>query len=325
MNVLLTGALGNIGLQTLLALLQAGHTVKAFDLPSPNNKKVDQRNRLYAKNHLELIWGDILDESLLKKSVAGIDAVIHLAAVLPPVSDLNPELAYTVNVQGTKKLIQVMEEYAPKARFIFTSTVGVNGYQSPWQDNESPVLRTSTDAFNPVDTYSKHKVECEKYLRDSNLHWVIMRIGVCFGSEKATKIDLAECRMQFKVSPNARLEYVHPGDVAIALTNAVTVTDIAGKTLLIGGGEHCQTTFGQMIQKLFNGMGISITHDVYGNDNYFTEWLDTTESQRLLNFQSRTLDDMEKEVKARMRVMRYLLWPFKPMVLPIFKRLIRER
>ena len=55
MQVLLTGALGNIGLSTLRALLVAGHDVVAFDLESRAARKLASGFDGQAR----FVWGDI--------------------------------------------------------------------------------------------------------------------------------------------------------------------------------------------------------------------------------------------------------------------------
>ena len=40
MRVLLTGAFGNVGKETIRALIAGGHDVRAFELPSKRNEKV---------------------------------------------------------------------------------------------------------------------------------------------------------------------------------------------------------------------------------------------------------------------------------------------
>ena len=86
MKVLLTGAMGNIGFSTLEALLAEGHDVVAFDLESRRARKLasgfDGRARF--------VWGDITDPESLRHALEGVDAVIHLAAIIPPYQNARP-------------------------------------------------------------------------------------------------------------------------------------------------------------------------------------------------------------------------------------------
>ena len=57
----------------------------------------------------------------------GVDAVIHLAAIIPPATDRVPDLARKVNVDGTRNLIAQMESSATAKRLVFASSVGIFG------------------------------------------------------------------------------------------------------------------------------------------------------------------------------------------------------
>jgi len=324
MNVLLTGAFGNIGLMTLHALLDAGHHVRCLDLETPANLK-SQRTLLKEVHsnqerlsRCEFVWGDICDSALLDRVTKDIDAVIHLAAVVPPVSENNPALSQKVNVQATRDILGAVLRNSGGARFIFASTVGVYGYQ----EKDSPP-KTSADPVRPVNQYGRQKVACEDLIRNSGLRWLILRLGVCFDSKFALQASLASVRMQFEAHPDIRVEQVHPKDVALALANAVTASDVDSKVLLIGGGEQCRTTSAGMIQGLFDVVGITLPRDIYGDKNFYTEWIDTAESERLLRYQRHTLQETIMELADKLRPVYYLLLPFRPVVPIILKWIFR--
>src|SRR5262245_9477586 len=121
MKVLLTGALGNVGLYTVDALLEEGHYVIAFDLESPRARKLvsglDPRVRL--------VWGDITDAASLGTALEDVDAVVHLAAIVAP--DKAPELARRVNVDATRSLVELMEASPKAKRLVFAGSQGIFG------------------------------------------------------------------------------------------------------------------------------------------------------------------------------------------------------
>ncbi|MCL4505800.1 MAG: hypothetical protein M1434_07035 [Chloroflexi bacterium] len=59
MNVLLTGAFGNIGRSTLGELAGAGHRVRCFDLPTRSNLKVAEVFSRRYGDQLQTVWGDL--------------------------------------------------------------------------------------------------------------------------------------------------------------------------------------------------------------------------------------------------------------------------
>ncbi|HBZ70343.1 MAG TPA: NAD(P)-dependent oxidoreductase, partial [Deltaproteobacteria bacterium] len=75
MKVLLTGALGNIGSNTVDALLAEGHDVVAFDLDSRRARKLAAR----FDERVHVAWGDITDPASVRAALDGMDAVVHLA------------------------------------------------------------------------------------------------------------------------------------------------------------------------------------------------------------------------------------------------------
>ena len=49
---------------------------------------------------MRIVWGDITDPDRLRRALDGVDAVIHLAAIIPAAADRVPELARKVNVDA---------------------------------------------------------------------------------------------------------------------------------------------------------------------------------------------------------------------------------
>ena len=63
MNVLLTGAFGNLGCIVLEKLIEQGHQVTAFDVKNKLNEQVAKS----IKGNFNLVWGDIRDKDIVKK------------------------------------------------------------------------------------------------------------------------------------------------------------------------------------------------------------------------------------------------------------------
>lgn len=82
MNVLVTGAFGNIGFSTVEELLARGHAVRCFDVPTRANLRA--ASRLGGK--AEVVWGDLREPSEVRRAVQGMEAVIHLAFLIPKLS-----------------------------------------------------------------------------------------------------------------------------------------------------------------------------------------------------------------------------------------------
>ena len=167
-------------------LISKGFFVKIFDLPSANYEGFDP-------NKTEIIRGDLNDKSDLEFAINNVHSIIHLAAILPPLANENQELAKKVNVEGTKKLVEVVEKNNPKAHFIFSSSVSIYGKNL---DNKKVTENTNP---NPDDNYANTKFESEemeigfnsKYLLDIALqmHGEEMQFSLSDSSSPALITD----------------------------------------------------------------------------------------------------------------------------------------
>ena len=223
MKVLLTGAFGNFGTTTLRSLLEQGHEVRCFDLQT----KANQKTVASFENRIETLWGDVRNPNDLAGAVHDREVVIHLAFIVDMLkSDEQPEWAWEINVGGTKNLLDAMNGHSKSHKFIFASSTSVFGHT---QHLDPP--RTPSDPVQPTSTYTHHKVECEELVKQSGLDWSILRIA--FAPQAAGSFD----PVLFQLELDSRLEFVHPRDVGLAMTNAVGSTEIWGKTPLVGGGS----------------------------------------------------------------------------------------
>src|SRR5512133_574984 len=129
MQILLTGAFGNIGQSTIQALLARGHAVRCFDVPTNDNRKIAARYR----RQVTVTWGDLRSPEDVTHAVQGCEAVIHLGFVIPKLSatgissEDRPEWARSINVGGTRNLIEAMQAQERKPRLVFASSLHVYG------------------------------------------------------------------------------------------------------------------------------------------------------------------------------------------------------
>lgn len=284
MRVLVTGAFGRLGQEGLERLLHDGHSVIAFDVPNRRNRREARR----FEGRVHTVWGDIRKREAIAPCVANCDAIIHNAGILAPLSEKKPELAYAVNVGGTENIIRAMKQTDDPPVIVFSSSLSVCGPREPG----GPPL-TADDPAIGTDHYTSHKAECEKLLQESGLPFVIFRIGVSVG-EKTAAGDVSPdvFRVLFGINPDARLEWVHPSDVALAQVRAIQTPAAWGKILMIGGGAGCRLTFREFYGAMFEATGVGrFPEDAYGSGAYYCDWLDTTESQALLHYQRIRFDD----------------------------------
>lgn len=314
MKVLLTGAFGNLGSLVVGALLERSHHVVAFDVPSKINRKIAKA--IEGAANLEIVWGDIRDADQVASLVHRTQAVVHLAAIIAPLSESNPDLAHAVNVVGTEHVLQAIQSAARPPLLVFISSISVFG---PREKNGP--LCTPDDEVVPTDHYSGHKIHCEERVRTLASPWAILRLAGMVDSRMRQR-DPQSARMAFALAPDNPVEYLHPLDAATAIANALDRPEAHGRIHLIGGGKACQVTTLDLTRTMMGAIGITITADDLGDAPTYAPWLDTTESERLLSYQRRSVADLERECDERFRWVRPFVRPLSPLILRIVKRVL---
>lgn len=74
MLILVTGAIGAIGPRVVHALVQAGFRIRAFSVDTPTAGMFSQS--------VEVLIGDVTDQVAVQSAMRGVDAVVHMAALL---------------------------------------------------------------------------------------------------------------------------------------------------------------------------------------------------------------------------------------------------
>jgi nucleoside-diphosphate-sugar epimerase len=307
-KIILTGAFGNVGQRTLKELLTQDYDITCFDLKNEHN--VDTHEKLLEGLEFETIWGDLTNPEEVNNAVKGCDCIIHLAAIIPPLSESKPELAKKVNIEGTRNLINAAKTLSEKPRFIMASSISVFG---PTMHLEPPV--TLDYPLNPSNMYSNTKVEAEKIVRESGLDWLILRLSAVSVEEIQLEFD----PILYEIPLEQRIEFVASRDCGIAFTNAVSLEE-TGKIFLIGGGEGCQVLEREYLEKFFDAFGLPMLPDkafkqpTEKDEWYNIDWIETTESQKILNYQNETFDEYIARMKKKFRWQRLGIKIISPLV-----------
>ena len=304
MNILLTGAFGNVGLSTLDELLNQGYYVRIFELSTKRNKHI-AKDYLHSDN-VDIFWGDLRNYSDVLAAMEEIDVVLHVGGIIPPLADRLPDLAEAVNVGGTENILRAMHAQTVPPRIVFTSSISV------YRDRrENPWIKV-TDSLQPSthDLYGKQKLRAETLVRQSGLEWCVFRLTYITSMDKLY-ID----PLMFEMPLETCIEICDTKDVGLALTIAVDSEEIWGKILNIAGGDTCRTTFGEYLIKMMSLFGLGknvLPADAFSTSPFHCGWLDTAESQKFLSFQRTTLDSYYAEVKNKAKLTRFFATLFRP-------------
>ncbi|WP_374973231.1 NAD-dependent epimerase/dehydratase family protein [Spongiibacter marinus] len=314
MKVLVTGAFGNLGQLVVEQLLADGHQLRCCDLDAPQQRQLAKPYQA----RCEILLGDITDSAQHAALVDDMDAIVHLASMLPPLTERAPAVAHRVNVDASCSLIDQAQAQSRAPLFIFPSSVTVFGHsqrQAPLRHCADPVIAT--------DKYTEHKLAVEQYLQQSAIPWVIMRVGVSVDA-RTTRTEREVLRQLLAIHPDTPLEYIHPRDVALAISRALSCPAAQAKTLLLGGGERCQINQRQFINTAFQALGLPLPEGIHGQENFYTHWMDTRESQALLNYQRHSFEDYQQEMHTLFASVRRLLWPLRPILRPLLPTVLKQ-
>lgn len=149
MKVLVTGANGHIGSNTVRALLEAGHQPVAFVRP-------DSDRRALSRLDVELREGDLLDEGSVAAAVGGTEVVLHVGAVHRNYSP-EPSRITEPAVVGTRHVMAAAAE-AGVRRVVHTSTGATVGFA---RDPARPLDETHS-LSTAKSAYIRGKIEAER-------------------------------------------------------------------------------------------------------------------------------------------------------------------
>jgi nucleoside-diphosphate-sugar epimerase len=217
MKILVTGATGKVGSRFVPRLLAKGYDVSILVRDAA---KVSALAGLGAR----VVTGDLFSTDTLPPAVAGMDAVIHLAALF---RTLDNEGIVNTNHAGTIALANAAIGAGVK-RFIFVSTGNVysGGYRHPAKED---------DAVNVNDprAYSSSKIAAEQELislyQNTGFDVRVLRSGFVYGDKDPHIAEIIPLLKRMKRHSGARMHMVHHLDIAQALILLLTADGLNGE------------------------------------------------------------------------------------------------
>ncbi len=200
MTVLVTGATGLIGTRLLPRLVGQGVDCRAL-----------LRKGKAPPIEVAVAEGDLLDLTTLDDALAGVSAIIHLAALF---RTPDTDLIWKSNLDGTRNLIAAAKVQAPDARFIMASTSLVYDMHALHPGRED-------DLSEPKQAYPASKLAAEDALRQSGLTWSILRFAFVYGDGDGHLEALPRLAANAGFHPAQRMSMIHHRDIAIAVKLAL--------------------------------------------------------------------------------------------------------
>ena len=150
---LITGAAGFIGSHLAQALLARREQVRVVD-----NLSTGHQRNLDLLDGAEVLIGDVSDPAVAEKAVAGVDYVLHQAAIPSvPRSVADPLTSHKANLDATVALAVAARD-AGVRRIVYAGSSSAYG--------DTPVLPKREDmATDPLSPYALQKLVGEQYLQ----------------------------------------------------------------------------------------------------------------------------------------------------------------
>jgi len=231
-NVLVTGGAGYLGSVLCEHLLDADYHVTVLD------KLIYEQHSLFqfcANPRFEFVFGDVRDESLVKKLVKKTDVVIPLAAIVgAPACDRDPWLARSVNLEA----IQLLNRLRSSQQLIVYPNTN-SGYGAKSGD----AYCSEDTPLEPISLYGQTKVQAETELLNSP-NAITMRLATVFGMSSRMRLDLLVNHFVYAAVTDGyvvifekdfKRNYIHIRDVADCFLHCITNSDrMVGRPFNLG-------------------------------------------------------------------------------------------
>jgi NADH dehydrogenase len=212
LTVLVTGGTGFIGPHVV-------HTLRAQETPVRALVRNPARAGRLTAWGAELATGDVTDPAALGAAFEGVDAVVHLVAIIKG----SPAEFERVMSQGTRNVVAAAQE-AGVRRFVLASALGLD--------------ERTKDAV----PYFAAKWEMERAVKESGLEHVIFRPSFVFGRDGGVLPTFIRLARLAPVTPivgpgTQRLQPIWVEDLAQYYARALTDPAAANRVFDLGGPE----------------------------------------------------------------------------------------
>jgi nucleoside-diphosphate-sugar epimerase len=245
--VLVTGAAGFLGRHLVAALVAEG---------SPTVALCRRPAALADLSHPELsiASGDVRDAAICARLLAGVDTVVHLAAVRNRPGSSLDEMA-SVNEEATVRLARQAAD-AGVGRFVHLATAQVFGPSELPLDETAPLVPERAGSF-----YAASKARAVLGLRElvrEGVPVVTLFPTIVYGPDHPSRPNRVTShvrgllRRRFDVvlgSGEARRDLVHVADVVRATLAAARQPGAAGEELLVAGEAVSPRGFGELVAR----------------------------------------------------------------------------
>ena len=256
-RILITGGAGYIGSVLTRKVLNLEYEIVILDTFFYTDIGIRE---LTQRPSLRVVNADIRDLPALKKSLTGVDCVIHLAAMSnDPSAALDVNLTRQINLESYPVLLAEAVK-AGVHRFINLSSIGVYGIN--FSNNV-----TEEESINPLTEYSACKAKSEAIVKQYNsdtFTTVSLRCGTVCGWSPRMRLDLSTNTLAAYAICNGKLAVwggeqrrpqIHIDDLTDFIIKLLTIAPekIGGKIFNAAGYNTTVREIAETIKEVMNG------------------------------------------------------------------------
>ncbi len=256
--VLIIGGAGYIGSVLARRLVQKGYRVRILDQLMFGDESI---HALRADPHFELIRGDFRDLEAIARAIRGMDAVIHLGAIVgDPACALDQDVTLSVNTHAARMIAALCCGFGVR-RFLFASTCSVYGAQAELINEFSPLA--------PVSLYAQSKIDAEQAIleeKQEGFHPTVLRLATAFGLSWRMRFDLVVNLLTAQALSTGKITifnghqwrpFIHIQDIARAFVACLEapIEQVSGQVFNAGDNRHNLTLreLGEIIARVVPG------------------------------------------------------------------------
>ena len=300
-KVLVTGASGVVGIQTIKFLLSEGkYEITALDLRNKNSQKKLKKYR----RRINIIYGDINDKVLIEALVKDQDYIIHLASVMPPIADIKKGLSDNIEYLGTENIIKAINYYNPECFLVYASSTTIYG------KTEKATVKTESNVTE-VDYYSKTKLKTEELIKKKIKNYTIIRLPLVLCNPRSGAF-------MYNVRKNSIVEAITDNDAAYLFASSLNYTEKLNKKIWnAGGGEQLTAPYREILAKVLEIYGFSwkylLTRIFIDKNFYVGVYEDSEKLNEIIDYRSDSLSSYYMRLKRTTKnriIARLLVKPF---------------
>ena len=261
MKILVTGGAGYVGSVLVRQLLARGHRVHVLDnLMFGGNTLLP----LFINPNFSFANVDICDRAAVEAEMDGVDAVVHLAALVGyPLCKKMPNRAVEVNVEGTKNVIAAMPS---DARLVYASTGSNYG--------EVEGVCTEDTPLNPLSLYGRVKTEAEELCLARGTS-IALCFATAYGLSPRPRLDLMindfcwqAIHQKYLVvyEKHFRRTFIHVVDIARAMVHMLECFDTLEHQVFNVGHESLNFTKEDIVKLIKDRVDFLVYFAEFGKD-----------------------------------------------------------